>query len=66
MATTKTQATDHEPSEGGPPRARYLGWDEREGAWRFRDLETGEEFQTDIFAVTRGHYHIARRVYRKG
>jgi len=66
MATTKTHATGHQPYEGGPPRARYLGWDEREGAWKFLDLETGEEFHADIYAVTPGHYHISRKVYRKG
>ena len=52
--------------ESGPPRARNLGWDEDEQAWRFLELETGEVFFADIFAVTPGHYEIAGKVYRRG
>ena len=61
--TPGTQAPEREP---GPPRARNLGWDDNEQAWRFLHLETGEEFLADIFAVTPGHYEIAGKVYRRG
>ena len=61
--TPPTRATER---EGGPPRARNLGWNEDARAWRFLHLETGEVFFTDIFAVTPGHYEIAGKVYRRG
>jgi hypothetical protein len=61
--TPGTQTTEREP---GPPRARNLGWDENQQAWRFLQLETGEEFFVDLFAVTPGHYQIAGKVYRRG
>jgi hypothetical protein len=61
--TPPAQAPEWEP---GPPRARNLGWDDEAGAWRFLHLETGEEFHTDIFALTPGHYEIAGKVYPRG
>ena len=61
----RPEPTRSEP-EPGPPRARNLGWDDNEQAWRFLHLETGEEFLAEIYAVTPGHYEIAGNVYRRG
>jgi len=63
---TKRTARAEVKCESGLPQARYLGWDESEQAWRFLELETGEVFFVDIFAVTPGHYEIAGKVYRRG
>ena len=68
--TTKARTNAIRPQDNnrdaGPPRARNLGWDNDEKAWRFLHLERDEVFFASSFAVTPGHYEIAGKVYRKG